>query len=123
MVQLTSSSQTSIKWLSRSGLKDFVGSREKPRFGILQRFVRPSAAVLHHETLRTSWSYHYQTADMCRNRMLWADPSKDLGCKPYALRPLPSAMQTLRSPPSALGHEDLSPKLHALGKLPEGALD
>ena len=80
-VELTSGGGHTVTWLSRAGLQGFLKRKKKPRYGILQRFVRPGASCLHHETIRVVWSPNVYSADLCRNVQQWADVSKDLASR------------------------------------------
>lgn len=51
---------SSVRWLSRSALEEFLRGHSKPQFGILQRLVRPAPSAVHHQSIRACWSYHHQ---------------------------------------------------------------
>ena len=67
-----------ISYFTASDLKQFLQRHQKPRFGILQRLVRPNNTTLHHESIRASWSNHLCDVELCRNKNKMTDKSKDL---------------------------------------------
>ena len=68
-----------MTWLTRPALERFLHRHQKPRDGILQRFVYPHQVCNH--SIRSAWSPNLHSVQLCRNINSWADKSKDLAAR------------------------------------------